>query len=90
MQINCCLSYWNWPIKMGSKLAFIDWLENANHFCNSLVDRIVPGKFGKEEQARVKRELGYKDDLMIMSESYALWAIQSGNEKVLKTLSFRS
>src|SRR5690349_1490167 len=24
--------------------SFIDWLKNANHFCNSLVDRIVPGK----------------------------------------------
>src|SRR5215218_3457568 len=23
---------------------FIQWLEDANHFCNSLVDRIVPGK----------------------------------------------
>jgi tagaturonate reductase len=24
--------------------AFMDWLEGCNHFCNSLVDRIVPGK----------------------------------------------
>jgi tagaturonate reductase len=72
----------------GLEVAFIDWLENANHFCNSLVDRIVPGKFSKEEQAAVESELGYQDDLMIMSESYALWAIQSGSEKVKKALSF--
>jgi tagaturonate reductase len=72
----------------GLEVAFIDWLENSNYFCNSLVDRIVPGKFGKEEQASVQSALGYQDDLMIMSESYALWAIQSGSEKVSKTLSF--
>ncbi len=72
----------------GLEVAFIDWLENANYFCNSLVDRIVPGKFSKEEQATVESALGYQDDLMIMSESYALWAIQSGSEKVKKALSF--
>lgn len=72
----------------GLEVAFIDWLENANHFCNSLVDRIVPGKFSPEAQAVVESEVGYKDDLMIMSESYALWAIQSSSEKVLKTLNF--
>ncbi len=72
----------------GLEVAFIDWLENANHFCNSLVDRIVPGRFNKEEQAALEAELGYQDELMIMSERYALWAIQSGSEKVKKALSF--
>jgi tagaturonate reductase len=72
----------------GLEVAFIDWLENSNYFCNSLVDRIVPGKFGKEEQASVEAALGYRDDLMIMSERYALWAIQSGSERVIKALSF--
>ena len=72
----------------GFEIAFIDWLENANFFCNSLVDRIVPGKFNKEEQAKVEDELGYRDELMIMSEPYVLWAIQSGNEKVKQVLSF--
>jgi tagaturonate reductase len=72
----------------GLETAFIDWVENANHFCNTLVDRIVPGKLGKEEQARVEGELGYQDGLMIMSEKYALWAIQSGSDKVKEVLSF--
>lgn len=72
----------------GFEIAFIDWLENANHFCNSLVDRIVPGKFSKEEQAQNEQQLGYKDDLMIMSESYALWAIQAPGEKLASILSF--
>jgi tagaturonate reductase len=72
----------------GLEITFIDWLENANHFCNSLVDRIVPGKFNKEEEIRVSAALGYEDDLMIMSEYYVLWAIQSSSEKVKEILSF--
>ncbi len=28
----------------GLETAFLDWLETHNYFCNSLVDRIVPGK----------------------------------------------
>ena len=66
---------------------FIDWLESANHFCNSLVDRIVPGKPEKEEMALLEASLGYKDELMIMSEVYRLWAIE-GNAEVKEILSF--
>ncbi len=72
----------------GFEIAFIEWLENANYFCNSLVDRIVPGKFNKEEQAGNEARLGYKDELMIMSEHYALWAIQTNEPKVRSILSF--
>ena len=68
--------------------AFIDWLENANCFCNSLVDRIVPGKLPSPEQKNIETKLGYKDDLMIMSEAYRLWAIESSNPKVKDALSF--
>jgi len=60
---------------------FIEWLENANHFCNSLVDRIVPGKVTAANE-------GYTDDLMIMSEAYRLWAIETDDEKVISKLSF--
>jgi len=34
--------------------AFIDWLETANIFCNTLVDRIVPGKLPAEQQKQKK------------------------------------
>ncbi|MFI5187794.1 MAG: altronate oxidoreductase, partial [Chitinophagales bacterium] len=30
---------------------FMEWLHTKNHFCNSLVDRIVPGKLPENEQA---------------------------------------
>lgn len=66
---------------------FIEWLENHNTFCNSLVDRIVPGKPNKDEEKKIEAALGYKDELMTMSEVFRLWAIE-GNEKVKETLSF--
>lgn len=67
---------------------FVNWLQNANHFCNSLVDRIVPGKLSNEEKKTAEQSLGYSDDLMIMSEVYRLWAIETSSEKVKNVLSF--
>lgn len=66
---------------------FIDWLENCNFFCNSLVDRIVPGKPGTDRLPVLQKELGYTDELLIMSESYRLWAIE-GNAAIAEVLSF--
>ena len=66
---------------------FIDWLKTHNSFCNSLVDRIVPGKPEKEMIAELQTKFGYEDNLMVLSEVYRLWAIQ-GDEHVRKVLSF--
>ena len=71
----------------GLEPGFIDWLEQCNSFCNSLVDRIVPGRPDIEIKKQIESELGYIDDLMIMSEYYRLWAIE-GDEKVKEVLSF--
>ncbi len=68
---------------------FMEWLEGANHFCNSLVDRIVPGSLPPEEQAAAEKVLGYEDRLMIATEPYHLWAIESAEEKVKEVLSFQ-
>ena len=65
---------------------FIEWLENCNHFCNSLVDRIVPGA-DKSIKAEMEQVVGLKDDLLIVSEVYRLWAIE-GNDAVAEVLSF--
>lgn len=67
--------------------AFIEWLETANHFCNSLVDRIVPGAPSPEYQQEMEAELGYHDRLMTMAEVYRLWAIE-GDAKVKEVLAF--
>lgn len=68
--------------------SFIDWLHNANHFCSSLVDRIVPGKLPADEKEKVELVSGFEDELMIMSESYSLWAIETPGSAVNDKLSF--
>ncbi len=67
--------------------AFIQWLVENNHFCNSLVDRIVPGTPDADTLKQLQQELGYEDNLLIMSEAYRLWAIE-GDEKISSVLSF--
>jgi len=72
----------------GLDTAFLNWLDTANDFCNSLVDRIVPGKLSDTEQAILEQQLGYRDQLMIMSECYRLWAIETTSERTKSILSF--
>lgn len=67
--------------------SFIAWLATANTFCNSLVDRIVPGKPDEATLAQLEQELGYTDHLLSMAEPYRLWAIE-GDDKVKETLEF--
>lgn len=67
---------------------FEQWLKTSNHFCKSLVDRIVPGKLPTAEQKAIQTQLGYQDELMIMAEPFRLWAIESSNPKVKEILSF--
>jgi tagaturonate reductase len=69
-------------------VGFLNWLEKANTVCNSLVDRIVPGKPEAAAYAALTQELGYEDELLTMSEVYALWAIEGG-ERVQQVLSFQ-
>ncbi|MDP3467301.1 MAG: tagaturonate reductase [Daejeonella sp.] len=65
---------------------FIKWL-GFNTFCNTLVDRIVPGKPDENTLKRLEQELGYRDELFVFSEVYSLWAIE-GDERIRKILSF--
>ena len=67
---------------------FLVWLNQANHFCNTLVDRIVPGKLNDAAQREIEVKLGYRDELMIMSEPFGLWAIESINPFVSSRLGF--
>ena len=66
---------------------FVDWLQNHNTFCDSLVDRIVPGKPDAATSQRLSEKLGYTDELLTAAEVYSLWGI-AGDQKVQQTLSF--
>ncbi|WP_088042575.1 tagaturonate reductase [Bacillus sp. EAC] len=61
----------NWNLGNG----FINWIEQANTFCSSLVDRIVPG-FPSDTFNEKTTELGYQDELMVVGEQYHLWVIE--------------
>jgi len=67
--------------------AFMDWLENSNSFCNSLVDRIVPGRPEQSVSDELDSKNGYTDNLSIMAETYSLWAIE-GDGKIASVLTF--
>jgi len=67
---------------------FEQWLKTSNHFCKTLVDRIVPGKLPADEQNAIESQLGYTDELMIMAEPFRLWAIESSSPRVKEILSF--
>lgn len=67
--------------------SFIDWILKENQFCNSLVDRIIPGKPRGNKLKDMEEKLGYEDELLIVAEVYRLWAIE-GNEKTKEVLSF--
>ncbi|MGI4020759.1 MAG: tagaturonate reductase [Janthinobacterium lividum] len=71
----------------GLNEALISWIDQHNSFCNSLVDRIVPGKPDAETVAEFQEKAGYEDELLTVSEVYRLWAIE-GDEKVKAVLSF--
>ncbi|RYZ46285.1 MAG: tagaturonate reductase [Sphingobacteriales bacterium] len=68
--------------------AFTNWLTTANDFCNTLVDRIVPGLLNAHDKRKAASYLGFDDDLMIMSEVYSLWAIETSSERTRGILSF--
>lgn len=66
---------------------FMQWIQQENTFCCSLVDRIVPG-FPHDTAAEWEQELGYSDRLMVTAEPYLLWVIE-GPEEVAERLPLR-
>lgn len=71
--------------RWGLGARFDRWLLDHVTFCDTLVDRIVPGKPG-DAAARASR-LGYRDDLLTTCEPYALFAIE-GDEQLRARLAF--
>lgn len=60
--------------KLGSD--FKNWILNSNYFCNTLVDRIVPG-YPVEIAFQIAHEIGYEDKLLVEGEIFHLWVIKA-------------
>jgi tagaturonate reductase len=60
---------WNLPTE------FQEWLEKSNTFCNTLVDRIVPG-FNKETSMELSKTMHVEDNMCVDGEQFHLWVIE--------------
>lgn len=58
---------------------FVEWINEDNIFCNTLVDRIVPG-YPRDKMEAITAELGYKDNLVVEGEQFHLWVIEGPAE----------
>jgi len=59
--------------------AFVNWINQANIFCNTLVDRIVPG-YPRDTIKEITEELGYEDNLVDVGEYFHLWVIEGSKQ----------
>jgi tagaturonate reductase len=57
--------------------AFLDWLRSSVHFANTLVDRIVVGPPPAEKLEAEWQALGYRDDLIVCAEPFALFVLEA-------------
>lgn len=72
---------WQLPIH------FKEWVINSCDFCNTLVDRIVPG-YPRENEETFQQQLDYEDSLMTVAEPYHLFVIE-GPSDLPERLPFR-
>jgi tagaturonate reductase len=71
--------------ELGS--AFTDWVDNSNHFVNTLVDRIVAGYPGSRINGILDR-LGYEDRLVDCGEIFHFFVIE-GSESLSGIIPFQ-
>ena len=71
----------------GLEEEFKTWVDEANHFTSTLVDRIVTGRPSAEEAEEFAKENGYEDKLLVFSELFNLWVIE-GDKNKAKDLGF--
>lgn len=58
---------------------FKEWVCDNSVFCNTLVDRIVPG-YPRDRMEEITQELGYEDNLVVEGEQFHLWVIEGAND----------
>ncbi|MEM9829272.1 MAG: tagaturonate reductase [Bacteroidota bacterium] len=67
---------------------FRQWVNQQCIFCNTLVDRIVPGEPDEVKQAELEEYLGFQDKLLTVSEIYRFMAIEGDKEELYRKAPF--
>ena len=65
----------NW----GLEKEFVEWINEACTFTSTLVDRIITG-YPKDTDEELWKEWGYRDELIVTGEPFALWVIESDKD----------
>lgn len=84
---ECVMRYIDlWADDMDGKAAeFRLWVQQSCHFCNTLVDRIVPG-FPVKDVEGIQQRIGWADNLIVQAEPYHLWVIETASNLSLEQL----
>lgn len=80
---KCVLKY---AEQWGLEQAFVDWIQNENIFCSTLVDRIVTG-YPRAEADSLNEANGYIDQTLDTGEIFGFWVIE-GPQKLKEELPF--
>jgi tagaturonate reductase len=64
-----------WKLPSG----FVEWVNNACQFCDTLVDRIVTG-YPQDYAQEIMQRTGYQDGRIVAAEPYHLWVIEAGEQ----------
>lgn len=71
----------------GYEPGFRRWVESSVTFCDTLVDRIVPGAPSGADAHQLREQLGYDDAMLTTAETFRLFVIQ-GDDTLRDRLGF--
>ncbi len=80
---KCVLNY---AADFGYGENFIKWINEENHFTNTLVDRIVTG-YPRDDAQAMCEKFGYTDNIIDTAEIFHLWVIE-GDKKYAAEIPF--
>lgn len=72
--LKACILEYSERWQLGNN--FENWLNDATIFCNTLVDRIIPG-IAKKAREREWQNIGFQDNMITSGEPYHLWVIEA-------------
>ena len=80
---ECILKY---AADWGYGAEFEKWINEDNHFTNTLVDRIVTG-YPRDTAAEMEKQYGYLDNVIDTAEIFHLWVIE-GDKALAEEIPF--